>query len=82
MSKLTALGLELDYDENSIDITPYSAIVVAEGFDSNGVIRHVVMNTIDMTNVTAGGLVNFARNWTDIRIMNDLVRQAYATEEE
>jgi hypothetical protein len=81
MNKLTALGMELDYDADSINITPLNCIVVADGFDSNGATRHVLMTTPGMTNVQASGLVRLAEEWTKLNIMNDLIRGAYSEEE-
>ena len=82
MSNLTALGLELDYDEDDFTISPLNAIVIADGFDSEGDIRHVVMHTHGMGNVQAKGLVGLAEQWVNLNLMNDLIRSAYANSEE
>lgn len=83
MSKLTALGLELDFEEDAeLTISPVDAIVIAEGFDSDGDTVYVVLNTPGMTSVKGSGFIQFARQWLDLKMMNEIVQATYAPDEE
>lgn len=76
-NNLMALGLELNYREDDfLTVSPINVLVVAEGMDSDGDTTYVVMHTPGMTSVSAGALVNFAKIWTDLNIMNDLISGA------
>jgi len=84
MSKPTALGLELEWDdEMEFPIHPLDAIVISHGLDGNMDDVYVVMTTPNMGNVQAAGLLEYAKHWNDLLIMNDLVKHfnAYSEEE-
>lgn len=83
MTKLTALGLELDFDEDEeFTISPIEAIVIAEGFNSDGDTVHIVLKTPGMSSVKGAGFVSFAEQWLNLVMMNEIVRATYAPDEE
>lgn len=81
-NNLTALGLELEWDDDQeFTISPANAMVIAEGFDSDGDTVHVVMATPGMTSVKGAGFVSFAKQWIDLKMMNEIVRASTPEEE-
>lgn len=82
MSNLKALGLELEYDGDDSLFSPMNAIVIAEGMDNEGKIRHEVIGTPGLTNVQAAGFVHYATEWVNLNLMNDMIQSMYADDSE
>jgi hypothetical protein len=77
MSNLTALGIELDYDESDMEsISPLDCIVVASGMTASGKIAHVVIPSVGLEEVSAAGLIAFAQQWSEwnlrIQLLNGI----------
>jgi hypothetical protein len=66
VSNLTALGIELEYDETDMEtMSPLNCVVVAEAMNSSGNLCHVVIPSKGLGEVAAAGLLAFANQWSD-----------------
>ena len=59
-SSVLGLPLDIDLSDGNTFITPYAAVVVLKGIDSDGDDVYIVSNTTGMTPVEATGLLKFA----------------------
>ena len=79
----TVLGLPLEWtDDPEVTVTPYSALVVMKGINSNGNEVFAVVNTTGLTNVEALGFLNFAKLYIEDEVRAELYQQFQASNDD
>lgn len=78
----TVMGLPLQWvDDPDVTVTPYSAITIVKGINSNGNEVFMVVNTEGLSNIEALGFLNFGLLYIQDEIRAELYQTYRANDD-